>query len=102
MTESEAKRREEERFMDQFREDFAARHGAAFQEMADRSGLEYFGVDCGETRDAKLLVFESDTSLIVHNMDSPSLFPYKGPHMNRLFQAFREMLYRKAELGPSG
>jgi hypothetical protein len=88
--------------MDAFDRDFAARHGAAFQEMADRSGLEYFGVDCGETPDGKLLVFEADTSLIVHNMDSLELFPYKGPHMRRLFAAFRAMLYRKAGMRPIG
>ncbi len=96
MGESDEKRREEADFMDRFESEFAARHGRAFAEMANRSGLEYFGVDCGETPDGKLLIFEADTSLIVHNMDSPVEFPYKDRHMRALFAAFRAMLTRKA------
>ena len=97
MGESAEKRREEADFMDRFECEFAARHGRAFAEMATLSGLEYFGVDCGETPDGKLLLFEADTSLIVHNMDSPVEFPYKARHMRSLFEAFRAMLTRKAK-----
>ena len=50
--------------------------------------------------DGKLLLFEADTSLVVHNMDSPVAFPYKDRHMRRLFAAFRAMLYRKAGKHP--
>ena len=96
MTGDEEKRREEELFMERFESDFAAKHGAALAEMADLSGLEYFGIDCAQTREGKLLLFEADTSLIVHNMDSPVDFPYKDRHMRMLFEAFRAMLYRKA------
>lgn len=96
MTESEEKQREEERFMDAFQEDFAARHADALGELAELSGLEYFGVDCGVTQGGKLLLFEADTSLIVHNMDSPVDFPYKDRHMRPLFHAFQAMLARKA------
>ncbi len=100
MGESDEKRCEEAHFMDRFEVDFAARHGAALAEMAKVSGLEYFGVDCGETQDGKLLLFEADTSLIVHNMDSPVDFPYKDRHMRSLFAAFQAMLYRKAAISP--
>ena len=96
MTGSAEKRLEEERFMDEFQEGFRRRHGRALAELAEISGLEYFGVDCAETRDNKLLLFEADTSLIVHNMDSPVEFPYKDRHMRMLFEAFQAMLYRKA------
>ncbi|HLJ56966.1 MAG TPA: hypothetical protein VKT77_18140 [Chthonomonadaceae bacterium] len=96
MTDSEAKKAEEARFLERFEEEFAARHGAVLRELAVRSGLEYFGVDCSETRDGRLLLFEADTSLIVHNMDSPIEFPYKDRRMRRLFHAFQAMLYRRA------
>ena len=102
MSENEEKQREEERFMESFESDFARRHGRVFAEMAELSGLEYFGVDCGETRDGKLLLFEADTSLIVHNMDSKVQFPYKDRHMRSLFRAFRAMLYRKSGIDPYG
>jgi len=97
MSESVDKRCEEAEFMDRFQADFVANHGPALAEIARLSGLEYFGVDCGVTREGKLLLFEADTSLIVHNMDDPEQFPYKDRHMRSLFDAFREMLYRKAE-----
>jgi hypothetical protein len=96
----QANREEERHFMETFRCDFAGRHGAALAEMSARSGLEYFGIDCGETRDGRLLIFEADTALIVHNMDSPTEFPYKGPAMRELFAAFRAMLYRKVGTAP--
>lgn len=97
MTDSAEKRAEEERFMATFDEDFVPRHREAFQAVTDRLGLDYFGIDCGETPDGKLLVFEVDSDMIVHAMDPVDLFPYKLPHMQKLFAAFREMLKNTAK-----
>lgn len=96
MIESAEKRSHEECFMNGFKDDFGRRHGKAMAAIADATELDYFGIDCGETPDGKLLVFEADTGLVVHNMDSPEIFPYKDRHMRALFDAFREMLYRAA------
>src|ERR1019366_2318631 len=43
-----AKRAEEARFMANFDSDFGVRHAAAFRTIADRSGLEYLPIDCGD------------------------------------------------------
>lgn len=96
MIESTEKRSEEQKFMDTFREGFGKRHAAAIKHIAEVSGLEYFGIDCAEMPDGRLLVFEADTAMVVHNLDDPSVFPYKGEHMLALFDAFRDMLYRYA------
>lgn len=96
MAQSAAKRAEEEKFMAEFDESFAARHGAALAQIASRVGLDYFAIDCAETKDGQLLVFEGDNSAIVHNMDPPDIFPYKAPQMRKLFDAFVAMLYRHA------
>jgi hypothetical protein len=64
--------------------------------LAERLGLEYFGVDCAELPDGSLIVFEGDVSLVVHDMDPPDLYPYKGPAMQRLFGAFYAMLKRRS------
>ena len=96
MTNSESKRAEEAQFMASFDREFALRHGAALSEMTRRIGLEYFQIDCAETKDGKLLVFEADNTAIVHNMDPPALFPYKPPQMNKVFDAFVTMLYDHA------
>jgi glutathione synthase/RimK-type ligase-like ATP-grasp enzyme len=102
MKESAAKRAEEERFMTAFDGDFARRHGAALGAIAERVGLDYFGIDCAETAAGELLLFEADIAMIVHAMDSPAIFPYKPPQMRKVFDAFCAMLRRRAaEAGQS-
>jgi glutathione synthase/RimK-type ligase-like ATP-grasp enzyme len=98
---SAAKRAEEERFMVEFDTDFARRHAAALGAIASRVGLDYFGIDCAETADGKLLLFEADIAMIVHAMDSPAIFPYKPPQMQKVFDAFRAMLRRKGGREPA-
>jgi glutathione synthase/RimK-type ligase-like ATP-grasp enzyme len=91
---SESKRLEEANFMRTFDRAFAVRHERALAAMADRVGLDYFTVDCAENRRGELLIFEADNTAVVHNMDSPDLFPYKAPQMRAIFEAFAAMLYR--------
>jgi len=92
MTESAEKRVEEERFMRTFDADFALRHADAFAAIAERIGLDYLVIDCGETAGGKLLVFELDPGAVVHAMDPVDLFPYKRAQMQKVFAAFRGML----------
>lgn len=98
MTESQEKRDEEARFMANFDVDFARRHATAFAEIHERTGLDYVGIDCGETRDGKLLIFEIDSDMIVHAMDPIDMFPYKQAPMKKLFNAFRALLLKTASL----
>jgi hypothetical protein len=96
---SESKRLEEQRFMRDFDGDFAVRHQAALAAIADRVGLDYFTIDCAENKNGELLIFEADNTAVVHNMDSPQLFPYKPPQMRKIFDAFAAMLDRRARRG---
>jgi hypothetical protein len=96
---SEEKRAEEAVFMRDFDHAFAARHGRALDEMSGRVGLDYFIVDCAENQSNELLVFEADNTAVVHNMDSPEVFPYKPPQMRKIFAAFSAMLARHARAG---
>ena len=77
---------------ERFARALAAKDATAFRALAERVGLEYFGVDCGETPDGELLIFETDVAMIVHSMDSPDLFTYKRPQMRKVFDAFRALL----------
>ncbi|WP_407118438.1 hypothetical protein [Bradyrhizobium sp. LMG 9283] len=99
---SEEKRAEEAVFMLHFDEAFAARHGPALAEMSRRVGLDYFIVDCAENQNGELLVFEADNTAVVHNMDSPDVFPYKPPQMRKIFAAFTAMLSRHAKAREGG
>lgn len=99
MDASEAKRAEEARFLAEFGASFGARHAAALARIHERIGLEYFGIDCTEAPDGRLLVFEADAALLVHDLDPPDLYPYKPPAMRRIFDAFVAMLRRAARAG---
>ncbi|MDA8363598.1 MAG: RimK family alpha-L-glutamate ligase [Gammaproteobacteria bacterium] len=96
MMESGEKRLEEERFMTGFDDGFARRHAAALHAIDERIGLDYLVIDCAETADGQLLVFEIDSSAVVHSMDPVDIFPYKQAPMRKVFQAFRGMLGQAA------
>jgi glutathione synthase/RimK-type ligase-like ATP-grasp enzyme len=98
MAESETKRAEEAAAMAGFDQDFAVRHAEAFAAMVARLGLDYFAIDCAETPDGGLLLFEADVSMIVHALDPVELYPYKRPQMAKLFAAFAAMLRDRAAL----
>jgi hypothetical protein len=95
MSASAAKRREEQAFMETFDSGFARRHAIALDEIASRIGLDYFTIDCAETKSGSLLIFEADNTAIVHDMDPPGIFPYKMPQMRKVFDAFAAMLDRR-------
>ncbi len=96
MSESAEKRTEEEAFMRDFDHGFALRHGVGLRSVYERFGLEYLVMDCAETPDGELFVFEVDAGAVVHSMDPPDMFPYKVPAMQKVFEAFHAMLKRAA------
>jgi glutathione synthase/RimK-type ligase-like ATP-grasp enzyme len=97
MAEGAEKRAEEARCMAGFDTDFAQRHAAALRAIYERTGLDYLGIDCGESPDGKLLIFEVDNNMIVHAIDPVDVFPYKQPQMQKVFAAFRGMLVDTAQ-----
>jgi hypothetical protein len=96
MAEDPARRAEEAAWMASFGTDFARRHRDAFEALHRRIGLDYFGIDCAEHPDGRLLLFEADVAMIVHDLDPEDVFPYKKPAMRRLFAAFQAELARAA------
>jgi len=92
MLDSAVKRAEEASFFAGFDDGFARRHHDALVSIAKRLELEYVGIDCAETPDGELLIFEVDSGMTVHSMDPVDIFPYKQPQMRKVFRAFRQML----------
>ena len=84
MTESAEKRAEEAHAMENFDNDFACRHAAAFNALHERLGFDYYSIDCSETKDGRLLIFEADSAAIIHLMDPPDMFPYKQVQMKKV------------------
>ncbi len=95
MYEDGDKRKEELQFMEQFAA-FRQRHGSALAQVAARLGLDYFCIDGAETRDGRLLIFEAGHAMVVHAMDSETLFPYKQEHMLKVREAVRQLLLQRA------
>ncbi len=100
MADDAQKRAEEALFMETFEQDFAQRHAIALRELSHRIGLDYFAIDCAETKQGKLLIFEADIAMIVHNMDPTEVYPYKGPQMRKVFAAFAEMIDARTRQAP--
>ncbi|MDD2880927.1 MAG: pyridoxal-dependent decarboxylase [Rhodoferax sp.] len=96
MVDSAVKRAEEEAFMRDFDTGFALRQRTGLQSVYERFGLDYLVMDCAETSNGDLFVFEVDAGAVVHSMDPPDMFPYKVPAMQKVFDAFRAMLQRAA------
>jgi hypothetical protein len=96
MIDNQQNRAEEAAFMRDFDASFGARHQEALREIARRCGLDYLIMDCGETRDGRLLIFEIGNAMIVHSMDPEHVFPYKAGQMKKLFGAFQAMLRARA------
>jgi glutathione synthase/RimK-type ligase-like ATP-grasp enzyme len=94
MYEDAAKRAEEADFMEHF-DDFGRRHRAALDAVYRRTQLDYVCIDCAETRDGRLLIFEIDHAMVVHAMDPEELFPYKRAQMQKVQSAFRDFLLRR-------
>jgi glutathione synthase/RimK-type ligase-like ATP-grasp enzyme len=99
MAESAEKRAEEARFMAEFETGFALRHAKAFHAISNTLQLDYIGIDCGETHDGKLLIFEVDSDMIVHAMDPVDIYPYKQATMRKIFDAFHKMLKNATRRG---
>ncbi len=96
MAEDASKRAEEARAMETFDQDFARRHHDALATISQQLDLDYFVIDCSELPDGRLLLFEADTAMVIHSIDSPEVFPYKQAHMAKVFGAFRAMIDRAA------
>ncbi len=96
MTESADKRAFEAEAMACFDTTFAVRHREAFAALHERLPFDYYSIDCSELSDGRLLMFEADTAAIIHLMDGEDMFPYKHLHMRRVFDAFGDMLRRRA------
>jgi len=85
---------EEKTFLDQPRRVFSPVHYAAMAEIRSRVGLDFFGIDCAIDHDGRLLVFEVNASVLIH--DDNADFPYKTPACMRIKEAFAALLKRAA------
>ena len=94
-------RREEERFLENMGGVFNAAQQDALRAIASATGLDYGGVDCGLDRAGRIVVFEANASMLVHN-ETNEEFTYKNPYVARIKTAFDAMLSRRRIGGQKG
>lgn len=100
MYEEAWKRAEELAFMEGF-EAFKRSHHAALQAISRAIPLDYLCIDCAETVDGQLLIFEADHAMVIHAMDTEAQFPYKQIHMQKVKNAFRDLLLQRMAKHPT-
>lgn len=93
------RRAEEARFMGDMASYFSVSIIDALREIATRVGLDYFGLDFGVSSAGQVVIFEVETGMIVHDRDSPEIFPYKSAAIARIRQAFEAMIDRRKRIG---
>lgn len=85
---------EEEAFLREPRAVFGPEAFEALRAISERIGLDYFGIDCALAADGRVIVFETNPSMLVHLHNAE--FPYKDPYVLRIKDAFARMLSGKA------
>src|ERR1700753_682471 len=70
----------------------------ALRTLAARVGLDYFGIDCGLMPDGRLVVFEIETGMIVHDWDSAEIYPYKQACTRAIRLATEKMIDSRLEI----
>ncbi|WP_173569177.1 ATP-grasp domain-containing protein [Acetobacter conturbans] len=91
------RRSEESRFMQDMTSYFPATVVKGLEEIGQKVGLDYFGLDFGVLQNGTLVVFEVETAMIVHDRDPADIFPYKKACIARIRQAFEDMIDQRAQ-----
>ena len=94
-------RTEEEAFLREPGAVFDREQLAALGQVAAATGLDYCGIDCGIDREGRVVVFEANASMLVHDERNP-LFAYKNRYIARIKDAFGALLARLAAGGRGG
>jgi tetratricopeptide (TPR) repeat protein len=98
MANQEWMRREEERYLQDMGSVFDAAHQDALRAMARATGLDYGGIDCGLDRDGRIVVFEANASMLVHDEKTED-FAYKNQYIAKIKTAFDAMVSRRRMSG---
>jgi glutathione synthase/RimK-type ligase-like ATP-grasp enzyme len=87
-------RQEEERYLENLGSVFNGAQQTALRAMARATSLDYGGIDCGIDRDGRIVVFEANAAMLVHD-EKTAIFDYKNQYIARIKCAFDAMLSRR-------
>ena len=87
-------RDEEEAFLDDPAALFTARNTASLRAIRATMALDFLGIDCALDRNGDVVVFEVNTSMLLHGRNEA--FAYKTPHVRAIKRAFDALLAERA------
>lgn len=89
------KRQEELAFLANPQQVFNPEQMSTLQAIAASTGLDYCGIDCALDHQGRVLVFEVNATMLVHD-EKGETFAYKNPYVGAIRQAFNTMLAQRA------
>lgn len=102
MSDSEAHRAEEARFLEHMPAVLGARAVAALQAIQNELALDYAGIDFGLSPAGEVLLFEANATMVVQLPEPDERWDYRRDAVKRIHEAVRDMLTtpprRKARL----
>ncbi len=87
-------RQEEERFLANMGSVFNAANQDALRAIARATRLDYGGIDCGIDCDGRIVVFEANAAMLVHD-EKNETFAYKNQYITKIKNAFDTLLSRR-------
>jgi hypothetical protein len=95
MTASPAKMEEERRFLQDPGAALGSRASAAIAAIGQRLDMDYAGIDFAVLHDGRVLVFEANATMLVHRERPKGPLAHKNPHIQRIVDAFEQLLVRR-------
>ncbi|HET9113244.1 MAG TPA: tetratricopeptide repeat protein, partial [Burkholderiales bacterium] len=89
---------EERQFLENPERVLGARAMAAVAAIGRNLKLDYAGADFTLLPDGRVLLFEANATMLVHPEKEQSSLSFKNPYVQRIFQAFEDLLARKTAL----
>jgi len=86
---------EERRFLDDPEQALGKKAWAALHAIARRMDLDYCGIDFSLLPDGRVLVFETNASMLVHPESEDDGLRFKNVYIDRIFSAFEALLARR-------
>jgi Tfp pilus assembly protein PilF len=101
MNDAPEHRAEEERFLEDMPGVLGSAAMAALERIARVLGLDYAGIDFGVNRRGRLLFFEANAAMIAPPPPDGERWRYRLPHVQRIYEAVRAMLFSRVERAPT-
>src|ERR1700759_1768185 len=88
-------KREEEVFLADYEAGVGGPAAETVRAVARRLDLDCAGMDCGLTRDGRVLLFEANATMNLQLADSRTAFPYKHRYVPRIGEAVARMVAQR-------